>query len=295
MPLETIFAGGALVFGVILGSFLNALTFRYNTGESLWCAMGGRSRCMRCSTELGVLDLVPVVSWVYLSGRCRYCRGRISIQYPLVEIAAAFLSLGVYLKLFRDGACIIAETGCPEFFAMYIFWLLVWMTILFLIVYDMRHMILPFGGLILLGVLGFLSLWFSHALGGLVTPSFWQVLAGPLLAAPFVFLSAVSGGRWMGWGDGILALPLGWMLGITGGITALMLSFWIGAAVGIGLLAVQYLREPRGDSLKTGLKESPRGSRHLTLKSELPFGPFLAVGAAIVFFTDFNLFIVLGW
>ncbi len=59
--------------------------------------MGGRSRCMHCGHTLGSLDLVPIFSYVFLGGRCRYCGARISAQYPLVEAAAAALSLMVYL------------------------------------------------------------------------------------------------------------------------------------------------------------------------------------------------------
>lgn len=251
---------GALALGAILGSFLNALTFRYNTGAPVWRAMQGRSRCMRCGHELGVLDLVPIFSWILLRGRCRWCRSRISVQYPAVEIAAAALSVGVYLQYPQPAA--------------YAFWMLVWMIILFLVVYDWRHYILPIEGLAILGVLAFSS----H------TPPFgpfdpWSLLAGPLLAAPLTFLSLISRGRWMGWGDGILALPLGWILGLSAGFTALIFSFWIGAAVSVVLILVSRLRS--------------RGS--LTLKSALPFGPFLALGAAIVFFTRFDLFIGLGW
>src|SRR5206468_2111132 len=102
------------VFGSIVGSFINALSFRLGTGVSI---ATGRSRCMRCGHGLGMLDLVPVVSWVFLRGRCRYCGTKISVQYPLVELAAALLSLGIYLQ-FADPA-------------HYAYWLVVWMILLF--------------------------------------------------------------------------------------------------------------------------------------------------------------------
>ena len=294
MSLDPLLIAGALVLGAILGSFLNALTFRYNTGLPLWRAMGGRSHCMRCNHELGAFDLVPVLSWVFLCGHCRYCRSPISPQYPLVEIAAALLSVGVAFYVYNTACYTLYNTPCCTF--MYLFWMMVWMTILFLVVYDWRHMILPLEALALLTLLGFASLFFSYdAAYSVVLPDLWQLLAGPILALPLSLLSLISSGRWMGWGDGILALPLGWILGVSAGLSALMLSFWIGAAVGLVLVAVARLREPRGDSFKFGLKESPRGSRHLTLKSALPFGPFLALGAAIVFFTHLDLFTIIRW
>jgi prepilin signal peptidase PulO-like enzyme (type II secretory pathway) len=247
---------GAAIFGAILGSFLNAITFRYNTSASLWKAMQGRSRCMRCAHTLGALDLVPIFSYVYLGGRCRYCGSHVSIQYPLVEIAAAVLSVEIYLQF-------------PNPF-LYALWFLIWLTVLFLVVYDWRHMILPLPALGLLGILGFVSLFVSGtAMWEIVSPPLPQFLAGPLYSVLLLSLPLVSRGRWMGWGDGIFMLPLGWMLGLAGGLTALVLSFWIGALVGTLLIALR--------------------TSGISLKSEIPFGPFLALGAALVFFTHFNL------
>src|SRR3989344_1506226 len=82
------------VFGAILGSFVNALSFRYNTGRSV---VRGRSRCMHCGHTLDAVDLVPILSYLFLHGRCRHCGTRISVQYPLVEVVAAALSVGVYM------------------------------------------------------------------------------------------------------------------------------------------------------------------------------------------------------
>lgn len=249
-----IFPVAAVLFGAILGSFLNALSFRFKTGRSV---AHGRSRCMQCNHVLGAGDLVPVFSYVFLQGRCRYCSAFISLQYPLVEVAAATLSLLVYL-------------AHPEPLA-YAFWLVVWMTLLFIVVYDVRHIIIPWSASGLLALLALASLFVSfEGLGAsLVVPTWWALAAGPVLALPLTLLSLVSGGRWMGWADGALELSLGWFLGLALGATALMLAFWIGAAVGIVLLA-----------LKKGL----------TMRSELPFAPFLICGALIAHFFHVDFF-----
>lgn len=257
----------AVLLGSILGSFLNALSFRYNTGRSIIWAhstslRASRSRCMQCGHTLEARDLVPVFSYIFLGGRCRWCSARISLQYPLVELAAAALSLMVYLQY-------------PAPFA-YAFWLLVWMVLLFIVVYDLRHSIIPWSASITLAVLAFASLfvYFDSSVFDLVgrtqagMPPLWALVAGPVLALPLTLISLVSRGRWMGWGDGALELSLGWMLGLTMGGTALMLAFWIGAAVGIVLMM-----------LKKGL----------TMRSELPFAPFLVAGALVAqfFHVDF--------
>lgn len=232
--------------GAILGSFLNALLFRYNTGFSV---LRGRSRCMHCGHTLVAIDLVPVLSYVALGGRCRYCRSRISPQYPLVEAAAALLSIGLYL-----------HNPDPLVFSVS---LLFWLTLLFVVVYDLRHKIIPWSALGLLFVLACVSFYLRGDFGVLA------ILAGPLLALPLALISLVSGGRAMGWGDSLLEISLGLYLGATVGLTAFVLGFWIGATVGIVLLVAV---------------------KRYTMKSEVPFAPFLIAGAAVAYFCNVDLF-----
>lgn len=241
--LAVVFVAG---LGLIFGSFLNALLFRFNTGKSV---MRGRSACMRCGHELGVLDLIPVLSYIFLRGRCRWCRTRISPQYPLVELAAGALAVLAYMEH-------------PEF-SGFSFQLLVSLVLLFIFVYDLRHKIIPWSASLPLMALALGYVW-SGGFG------FWDVVAGPLLAGPLLGISLVSGGRWMGWGDGFLELSLGWLLGITMGLTALLIAFWAGAAVGIALLLTSKNR--------------------YTMKSEVPFAPFLIAGCAIAYFLHVDLF-----
>jgi leader peptidase (prepilin peptidase)/N-methyltransferase len=233
----------AAAIGLILGSFLNALLFRYNTGRSV---MHGRSACMRCGHTLCALDLVPVLSFVFLRGRCRYCGAKISWQYPLVELVAAVLAVATFVL-----------NPEPLWFA---YWFAVWMALLFITVYDLRHKIIPWSAsLTLLGLALIYALFFGTWLGAV-----W--------ALPLFLLSAVSKGTWMGWGDGLLELSLGLLLGFTAGLTALFAAFWAGAFVGIALIALR---------------------RGVTIKSEVPFAPFLIAGAALAYFLHADLFTTL--
>ncbi len=250
MQIDPLFLIAAGTLGAILGSFLNALLFRYNTGRSAlsFSKAQGRSQCMRCGHALTALDLVPLFSFLFLRGRCRYCQCRLSWQYPLVEAAGVVLAVFVYLQN-------------PEPLAFTLS-LALWMTLLFIFVYDLKHHIIPWEASGLLAALALLHMW---NLGFGV----WNFSAGPLLAAPLFLLSLVSSGRWMGWGDSALELGLGWMLGVTLGLTAFVLAFWIGAVVGIGLLLL---------------------SKGITMKSEVPFAPFLIAGAAVAFFLHVDIF-----
>jgi prepilin signal peptidase PulO-like enzyme (type II secretory pathway) len=241
--LPLVFVAG---LGLILGSFLNAFSFRFNTGHLsslLSPTSSGRSRCMRCSHVLGVSDLVPVFSFMFLRGRCRYCGSKISWQYPLVETAASLVAVIIYL-----------QSPEPFWFA---YWFLVWLVMLFIIVYDLRHKIIPWSASLTL-----LALALIHAA---LFGTWW----GVALAAPLLLISLVSRGRWMGWGDGFLELSLGLLLGLTAGLTALLFAFWAGALVGIALMA---------------------GQRGVTMKTEVPFAPFLILGAAAAYFLHADLF-----
>jgi leader peptidase (prepilin peptidase)/N-methyltransferase len=256
----------------MVGSFLNALSFRFNTGVPFFSArgMGGRSRCMQCGHSLGGLDLVPVFSYLFLGGKCRYCGSRISVQYPLIELLAGALSLGIFLL-----------NPAPLAF---LFWFSVWMTLLFVVMYDLKHMIIPWSCSLLLIALAMVGILFDLVGRTGSTPTLWIWLAGPLLALPLFLLSLVSWGRWMGWADSVLELSLGALLGVGYGATALMLAFWTGALVGIILLVLSRVF-------------SQRHFFRYTIKSEMPFAPFLVLGAALAYFchVDFFSSITLFW
>ena len=253
----TILAVGACGLGVIFGSFLNALLFRFNTGRG----MGGRSRCMRCNHTLSSLDLVPLLSYLFLLGRCRYCGTAISWQYPLVEAVAGLSSLGIFLLY-------------PLQPLLFFFWLVVWLVILFIVVYDARHMIIPWSSSLTL-----LALSIVHFF--LVPTTMLNLFAGLMLALPLFLLSLVSRGRWMGWADSLFELSLGNLLGLSLGGTALLFGVWSGALIGLVLIGLQRL---------TPMFGSRKGARRFTIQSEIPFGPYLALGAAIVFFFHVNIF-----
>lgn len=257
MEPSVILAIAAVCLGAIVGSFLNALLYRYRTGFSV---LRGRSRCMRCGHTLRALDLVPIVSYLFLRGRCRYCGSRVSVQYPLVEAVGAMLGFMVY-------------QAHPEPL-WFLYWLSVWMVLLFIVVYDLRHQIIPWSAS---------GMVFALAVGGVLagSPQPDPFVGGLLLALPLFLLSAVSRGGWMGWGDAPLQFSLGVLLGLLPGLSGLVLAFWIGAAVGIFLLLLQKFAPT-----VLGLW----GMKGVTIRSEVPFAPFLVLGAWCVHFFHVNFF-----
>ena len=249
--------------GLIVGSFLNVVIFRLNTDRSF----GGRSACLSCQNKLRWFELVPVLSYFCLGGRCRNCRTKISPQYPLVELATGIIFLALFLK-FEN---IFFELPAA-FVGAYAYSAAAFSLLLVLAVYDLRHKIIPDALVLLLGGLTLTGLFFLNLDDPRVfyphLPSLWQFGSGFLLAAPFALLWFASRGRWMGLGDAKLAVGLGWLLGPSRLLSAAVLSFWAGAALGILLVAL---------------------TKQYRMRSELPFAPFLVLGTLLAFFFDLQV------
>lgn len=248
------------IFGAIVGSFLNVVILRMRTGRGL----GGRSMCFSCGKTLGARELVPIASFFALRGKCAGCGERISWQYPLVEALS-----GIVFVLSAMHASIVAETAW-QWIIHFSFYAATFSTLVVIAIYDARHKIIPDAPLYLLLALSL----FAPALQALSQTYFgspWidHMVAAFALAAPFAGIWLVSGGRLMGLGDAKLAFCIGLLLGISGGVAAVLLAFWAGAAVGVVLLLLR--------------------KRALTIKSELPFAPFLALGAALALFCGVDI------
>lgn len=265
------------VFGLVFGSFLNVLIFRHNTGRGI----SGRSFCPACGRELRWFELLPVVSFISQGGRCRRCQTRISWQYPLVETAVGLLFFLVFWKWFAVGWPLEPGILIPAIYALVASCILV-----AIFVYDLKHKIIPDGFVYtLIASALVLRLFLTDYQNFLSYPNLADLLAGPLLFLPFFCLWYFSGGKWIGLGDGKLALGLGFWLGFAGGLTAVILGFWLGAAISIGRIFFGWLSKTR---LFRRLSLSWR-VKNLTMKSEVAFGPFLIAGALLVYFLGFNL------
>ena len=258
----------AFGFGLIVGSFLNVVIARMATDESLT----GRSHCPTCRTQLVWYELIPVLSWIALRGKCRSCAKSISFQYPLVELATAV------------GFLILAQTPLT-FPLLLIAWTLYALCIAIL-VFDLYYTLIPDAWSYPLAALslvyGYLTLSGTYSIPLIL-------VAGPLAALPLFGLWAASRGAWMGFGDVKLALALGWILGPILGVSAVFFGFVIGAVVSVGiLLPLPYLVSfAQKMGIRLGNSASP-----FTMKSEVPFGPFLIASLFILWYaTLFEIYI----
>lgn len=235
-------------FGAVLASFAGVISERIHTGQS-WAK--GRSRCNACGRELSFPDLVPIVSWSMHRGKCRTCRARIPGTYAAAELTLGLAFLSAYLSAGLSLALI------PLLLSLFV--------LAVIVLYDLRHMIVPPAFAVALIV--FAALYACAAYGVLALPGI--MLAAAAIAAAFLILHFASGGRVMGLGDAPVAFALSLLAG-TNALSGLVFSFWIGALVGIIVL----FRHPKGHRM--GI--------------EVPFVPFLALGYLLALFTQWNVF-----
>ncbi len=268
------------ILGTTIGSFLNVVIYRYNTGLGI---THGRSKCFSCGKTLQWYELIPLVSYVIQRGKCSQCQSKISPQYFIVELLTGLTFLVLYLQN-KDLLSLNTTSGLLHL----TYSLIIASIFIVILVYDVRHKIIPDGLVILLSILSLGGLFVAADLS-LRVPALIELLAGPILALPFALLWLVSGGRWMGLGDAKLALPMGWILGVSLGFSAIIIAFWVGALVGILLIFLDRLR-----SFSVHRFVLPFGLHRITMKSEIPFAPFLILGLAIVFFTGINVLFDLG-
>jgi leader peptidase (prepilin peptidase)/N-methyltransferase len=232
------------VFGAAIGSFLNVCIHRLPRHESVvWPA----SRCPACAGPIPLYDNIPVLSYLLLRGRCRACRARISLRYPIIELTNG---LGYGLILWQFGP------GWPA--AVYA---LLFSTLLVVTCIDLSHQIIPdvitLPG-IALGLLcaatvlpvGLRDSVLGVLLGG-------GILWGLAWASPYLF-----GKEGMGGGDVKLLAMIGAFLGWKPALLTIMVGAVVGSVVGVGLIALKLRRRDQ----------------------YLPFGPFLALGAIVSLF-----------
>jgi len=217
------------IFGLIIGSFLNAAIFRLHSGEGI---VSGRSKCVHCGHVLEARDLVPVLSFIFLRGRCRYCKARISWQYPIVELITSI-------------AFILLASNYELRITNYEFWIQAFFICTFIIiaVYDYKHYLI-------LDKVVFPSLGFAFVFAAVSGQQpIVNSLLGALAIAGLQYL--LSKGRWIGLGDVKFGLLFGAVLGLKLSVAGLFLAYFIGALAGMALLALN--RKKLSDKLPFGV------------------------------------------
>lgn len=262
-------------FGLIVGSFLNVVILRYNTERSVFAIypLRGRSHCVSCGKTLSWYELIPLFSFLIQLGRCRTCGGRLSIQYPIVELLTGLIFLA---PLYFNNPII------PDslFIIQGILWTLVFLIFLVLAVIDYYWYIIPDELNIALAGLGIVRIFIENKFGyfGEFYGSFVQNYSALFGLRSNIWLNHLAGGavgllligaiilatrgRGMGMGDLKLMTALGILFGWPDILFALSFGAILGSLYSVILLI----------SGKKGMKDS------------VPFGPFLALGSIVLVF-----------
>ncbi|NLK20900.1 MAG: prepilin peptidase [Epulopiscium sp.] len=232
------------ILGLIIGSFLNVCIFRIPNKQSIAFPP---SHCFHCNHSLGVLDLFPVLSFVFLRGKCRYCRSKISIQYPIIELVNGLLYLSLFIKF-----------GLSVYF---IFYALFGSLLLVIAMIDIKTETIPNATIIfglILGIIYIIIMAFTSYSWIGIKDGILGFFTGSLIIFLIILIS--RGG--MGAGDMKLMGVVGLFLGYKGVIVTLFFGIIAGGIAGVLLLL-------------TKVKSR---------KATIPFGPFLVLGTFITLY-----------
>jgi leader peptidase (prepilin peptidase)/N-methyltransferase len=232
------------VFGICIGSFLNVCIYRLPESKSI---VHPRSMCPRCGTLIASYDNIPILSYMVLRGKCRYCGARISLRYPVIECISGIFAVGVFLKYGLSFEALIYFT----FIA----------TLLVITFIDIDHQIIP-DVISLPGIPIFFAASFALPDITLVESILGVLIGGGslwIVAQLYYVLTRKEG---MGGGDIKLLAMMGAIIGWKGVLFTIFVASAIGTVVGILVM------------LKT----------RTSMKLKVPFGPFLAIGAIAYIF-----------
>ena len=249
-----------LLLGLCAGSFVNAWIWRTHknlkskNNSKKYSIITGRSVCVDCGHQLHARDLIPVVSWLSLGGKCRYCKKPISKQYPIVEVATAAIFVGSYLFW-------PVELNSFDTWYAFILWLAVLPSLITLFIFDLKWYLLPntiiYPTILFIGMATTIQLIFLKT----DTNFFNVLLAAGVGGGIFQVLFTLSKGKWIGGGD----VKLGYLLGILC-LTPLraMEAILIASLLGCIFVLPAII------------------TKKLAFASKIQFGPFLILGTAII-------------
>ncbi len=244
--LDLFFFLSIFLFGLIIGSFLNCVIYRLETDDN---PLKGRSYCPKCKHTLIWKDLIPVFSFIFLKGSCRYCQKKISWQYPLVEIATGLLFVLIFNQLFVGD------------YLSFFYYLIIAALLIIIFVVDLKHYIIP-DKIVYLAIIVALAFNLQYLFLNQFLVFKNSVMSAVLAAGFFLAIVLITKGKGMGIGDIKLAFFMGLFLSWPNILVALFLAFSIGAIIGAGMII----------------------AKNKTLKSEMPFGPFLITGTFMALF-----------
>lgn len=249
------------MFGAAIGSFTSVLIYRLHSDKN--GIFRGRSHCPECETQLQPFDLLPIVSFLTLRGKCRYCNKEISYMYPLLELITGALFVLLFLKFpFVDSALHFSGT-LLSLYLLYAFYVFV---LVFSFFFDLRYLKVA-DEILLPGILVGLLATIATPL----TPHIIDALLGAGVAIVFFGLQIfLSKGTWVGLGDLRIGAFMGVILGWKLMLVALFVSYMMGSVISLFII----IREKKMFGIK------------------IPFAPMLVTGTLVTIFLGEE---IIGW
>lgn len=234
----------SFILGTIFGSFFNVCIYRIPNKQSI---SNPPSHCYNCNTRLKPLDLVPVLSWAFLGGKCRYCKQKISSRYALVELLTGILFVLVY-KVYGINTITL-------------YYLLLVSLLVIITFIDIDHYIIP-DGLIIFGAIGVLTFNILGQGVGLKESLLGGLICGGGTLILIYLIELLVKKEVMGGGDIKLFAMVGLFLGVKYGLLTVLLSVYVGAIYGVYTIIYSKIKNKEYNSM-------------------IPYGPFISIGALI--------------
>lgn len=246
----------SFILGASIGSFTQVIATRLHVAPII----KGRSKCLSCGEALRASDLIPIVSYFLLRGKCRYCKVPYGASSVVIEVVFGVVFIALYHFILQDAPTLLVSI-----------WWLAYYTALFIVLgvmalYDRVHSFIPISFLISFLVLMFVM--FGFRIGASFSI---ETLIAPLVTAlPFLLVWLITKGKGVGFGDVILFFGVGAFFGIYEGLAVFILSVWMGALIG---LYYKYVV-----------------TKNIKKATAMPFVPFIVFSFLIVLFTGIDIF-----
>jgi len=240
------------IFGLFIGSFLNVLADRLPRGETV---VKGRSHCEKCKETLQWYDLIPLASFIFLKGGCRYCHTRLSFIYPIVEITTGALFVITTIFVLNNFKFSISNF---QFLISLIYYLFIVSSLIVIFFADLKYEIIP--DKIILPAIVVSALYLMSNTQYAILPYLLSALGASLF---FLLLFLITKGKGMGLGDVKFAFLMGLILGFPNIVISLYVAFLTGAIIGVALILWK---------------------RRKMSGATIPFGPFLVLGTLTALF-----------
>jgi len=252
------------LFGGALGSFAGVAVDRLYVRPFLT----GRSHCDKCGRTLSWFEMLPVLSYIFLKGRCRKCRTKIGSETFFLELAGGALAVIVFkfyiLSYFVFPLVTKSVITGVLFFLLFA---VLYIILAVIFAYDLRHKLVPMNFALTLVIVGvafevYRAFNYMTYYGGINQFFYLDLFSGFLIALPFLIFYLVSGRRGVGLGDIVIYFGVGYLAGFTFGISILAISVWLGALVSVLLMIIK--------------------PKKYNKTSKIPFTPFIVIATVIV-------------